>query len=52
MKGQMVFNKDLGRLPQGDNQIELNLSGLQDGMYNCQLTNGTIKVTRKLVIAH
>ena len=52
MKGQLVLSKDLGRLPQGDNQIELNLSGLQDGIYNCQLTNGTIKITHKLVIAH
>jgi hypothetical protein len=52
MKGQRVFYHDLGRLPQGVNQINLNLSGLKDGMYNCQLTNGTIKVTRKLVIAH
>jgi hypothetical protein len=52
MKGQIVFNKDLGRLPHGDHQIELNLSGLKDGMYNCQLTNGAIKVTRKLVMAH
>jgi hypothetical protein len=52
MKGQRVFYYDLGRLPQGVNQINLNLSGLKDGMYNCQLTNGTIKVTRKLVIAH
>jgi hypothetical protein len=52
MKGQRVFYHDLGRLPQGVNQIDLNLSGLKDGMYNCQLTNGTTKVTHKLVIAH
>jgi hypothetical protein len=52
IKGQRVLFHDLGRLPQGVNQIDLNLSGLKDGMYNCQLTNGTTKVTRKLVIAH
>jgi hypothetical protein len=52
MKGQMVFSKDLGRLPQGVNQIDLNLSGLKDGIYNCQLTNGTTKVTHKLVMSH
>ncbi len=52
MKGQRVFYHDLGRLPQGVNQIDLDLSGLKDGMYNCQLTDGTTKVTRKLVIAH
>jgi hypothetical protein len=52
MKGQKVFYQDLGRLPQGVNQVKLDLSRLKDGMYNCQLTNGTAKVTRKLVIAH
>ncbi len=52
MKGQRVFYHDLGRLPRGVNQFDLNLSGLKDGMYNCQLTNGTTRVTRKLVIAH
>jgi hypothetical protein len=52
MKGQKVFHHDLGRLPQGINQVTLNLSELDNGVYNCQLTNGTTKITRKLVIAH
>jgi hypothetical protein len=52
MKGQLVIQKYLGNLPQGENQIKLNFSGLQNGMYTCQLSNGTAKVMRKLVIAH
>jgi hypothetical protein len=52
IKGQRVLYHDPGRLPQGVNHIDLDLSGLKDGMYNCQLTNGTSKITRKLVIAH
>lgn len=52
MKGQVVFHNDLGSLPPGENQVKLDISGLRNGMYHCQLTNnGTIKVTRKLVIA-
>ena len=53
LKGQVIYQNDLGSLPQGENKIELNLSGLPNGMYSCQLTsNGTIKGTRKLLIAH
>ena len=51
MKGKVVLNKDLGNLPQGENQVMLNLSVLQNGIYICQLTKGTIKVTQKLVIS-
>jgi len=52
LKGQVVDQNDLGILPLGENRIELDLSGLKDGMYSCQLTNnGTIKGTRKLLIA-
>jgi len=53
LKGQVVYHHDPGSLPQGKNQIELDLSGIPGGMYHCQLTNnGTTKVTRKLVILH
>ncbi len=53
MKGRVIFKNDLGSLPQGENQIELYLSGLQNGMYTCRLmSNGTTKATGKLVIAH
>ncbi|MCK5137728.1 MAG: T9SS type A sorting domain-containing protein [Bacteroidales bacterium] len=52
LKGQVVYHHDLGTLPHGKHQIELDLSGIPGGIYNCQLTNnGTIKGTRKLVIA-
>jgi hypothetical protein len=52
MKGQEVLHRELGTLPQGKYHVQLDLSGLQDGMYTCQLTSCTAKVTRKLVIAH
>jgi Secretion system C-terminal sorting domain len=51
MKGQVVFNQDYGRLPRGNNQINVDLSGLPDGAYTCLLTNGDTKVSRKFVIA-
>jgi hypothetical protein len=39
-------------LPSGENRLELDLSGLQDGAYHCQLThNGKTAATRKFVIA-
>lgn len=53
LKGQVVVHHDLGSLPLGENQVELDLSRLQGGIYHCQLTkNGTIKAMRKFVIAH
>jgi hypothetical protein len=39
ISGQVVFQKNLGILPQGENQIQLNLSTLEPGIYNCRLTN-------------
>ena len=51
LKGQVTYQYDLGILPQGANLVELNLSELQSGIYNCQLAaNGNVKATRKLVI--
>ncbi|MCK4750649.1 MAG: T9SS type A sorting domain-containing protein, partial [Bacteroidales bacterium] len=53
LKGRVVFHRNLGILPHGENQVMLDLSGLQNGMYTCQLSNGqSSKVTRKLVIVH
>jgi hypothetical protein len=52
MKGKVVLVKDLGSLPQGENQVMLNLSVLQNGLYICQLTKGSTKVTQKLIISH
>jgi len=51
LKGQEVLNKDLGKLPEGKNQIELNLSGLPNGVFNCRITDGSSSVMGKLVIA-
>jgi hypothetical protein len=50
MKGQVVLYRDRGLMPKGENLIILDLSGLQNGLYNCQLTNGTDHVVRKLEI--
>ena len=53
LKGQAVYHKDLGSLPQGDNQIQLDLASLQNGIYTCQLTkNGVVSGTGKLIISH
>ena len=52
LKGQVVVHHELGSLQPGKNQIELDLSSLQNGIYICQLTNnGTIKLTHMLFIA-
>jgi len=50
MKGRVVFYHDAGMMPGGDNRFTLDISGLGNGMYNCQLTNGTEHVVRKLEI--
>jgi hypothetical protein len=52
MKGKVVLNKDLGSMPQGENQVLLNLSVLQNGMYICQLMQGSTNIARKLIISH
>jgi hypothetical protein len=54
MKGQVPYNYELGSFPQGENQVKLDLSGLQDGFYSCQLRAniGTLKATQKLLIEH
>lgn len=53
LNGQEVFHKDLGILTHGENNIVLNLSKLENGIYTCQLTsNGSSIATHKLVISH
>jgi len=53
LNGQIVNHYDLGVLPQGENQVELDLSELQNGLYHCQLLiNGSVEGTRKLLIEH
>jgi hypothetical protein len=51
IKGRMLYSKDLGKLPAGDNRIKINLNSFQNGIYTCRLTNGTLKATRNFVIA-
>ncbi len=50
--GQVVYQKDLGTLVQGENQIELDLSGFQAGVYLCMLNSNERTVSsEKLIIA-
>lgn len=52
LKGQAVYHKDLGSLPQGENQVQLDISILQNGIYICHLTNdGKVKGRCQLVIS-
>ncbi len=51
MKGQIVLKREPGNLPQGENEIYLDISALQNGLYTCILTNGVTKVMQKLLIA-
>jgi hypothetical protein len=52
LNGKVIIEEELGNLSTGKNEIQLNLSKLQNGIYNCLLTNNsTIKVNRKLLIA-
>ena len=50
MKGHVVLTQDHGLMPRGSNQIKVDLSGLPDGNYTCQVMNGTKRITRKFVI--
>jgi len=51
LKGQVVTHRELGNLSPGNHRIELDLSDLNVGIYNCRLSvQGTAKATRKLVI--
>jgi hypothetical protein len=51
LKGQVVYRYETGILQPDENQLELDLSGLQNGIYYGQLTsNGKTSVTRKFVI--
>lgn len=52
VKGQIVYHRDLGHVPQGENQIDLDLSGFPNDIYQCQLTgNGSVLGSCKLIIA-
>ena len=51
MKGQIVIQNDPGNLPPGENEIQLDISALQNGLYTCILNNGKSKAMEKLLIA-
>ncbi len=51
-KGQMVLQNEPGTLRIGENQVDINLSGLADGIYTCRITNGKSSNVETLVIAH
>jgi len=52
LKGQVVYQSDLNNLPPGENQIQLDLSGLENGLYNSLLTiDGKTKGACKLILA-
>lgn len=51
MKGQIVIQNASGNLQPGENEIQLNISDLQNGLYTCILNNGKSKVMEKLLIA-
>ncbi len=53
LKGQAVYHHDMGMLFSGENKIELDVSGLPNGLYSCQLcSNGRIKGEQKILIVH
>ena len=53
LNGKVIIEEELGNLSIGKNEVQLNLSNFQNGIYNCLLTNNsTIKVNKKLLIAH
>ena len=53
LKGQVVYHDDLSSLSLGKNHVELDLTGLQNGLYSCQLTsNGKSEANCKLLVAH
>jgi hypothetical protein len=51
IKGQIVIQNDPGNLPSGENEIQLDISALQNGLYTCILNNGQTKAMQKLLIA-
>jgi hypothetical protein len=48
--GQLVFNKNIETFKSGKNEINLNVSHLQNGIYICILNDGLITSSKKLLI--
>jgi hypothetical protein len=52
LQGKTVYQDNLDHLHPGNNQMELDVSDLQDGIYFCQLTqHGKLIAKQKLVIS-
>jgi hypothetical protein len=48
--GQLVIRRDLGMLPPGEHKVELDLSSLNSGVYQCRISDkGRVLDTQKLV---
>ena len=53
LNGQVVMQKNLSNLMQGENRVELNLASLENGIYNARLSiNGGIQINHKFLVAH
>lgn len=53
MNGQITAQKNLDNLPQGENRIKIDVTGFENGIYSCRLTNNEkINVIRKFIISH
>jgi len=49
LSGQLVINRNLSNLRQGNNQVDLNLSSLSNGTYIVRIVNGNNVSTGKLI---
>jgi hypothetical protein len=54
LNGQVVLQKELNNLPLGLNEVPVDTSGLENGLYSCTITNkkSKVKASRKLSIVH
>lgn len=50
MTGKAVLNRDIGRLPAGEQHLQLNLNGLNVGMYFYELKQGDTVITDKFIV--
>jgi hypothetical protein len=53
LKGQVVYQQELGVLPPGEHRITVDVSSLGNGIYSCHLNrNGRITATQKMLVVH
>jgi hypothetical protein len=50
MNGRLVYTRNLGLRLHGETKVSLDVSALNDGVYNCQVVNVTDRITTRLVI--